>query len=176
MPLEEREMKEALKFAIKGLILQEVRVLQLKQAHCPSFILDEMARSIQEAKREIMGQVRFTHAKEKDILIKRLIIQSVNEEIDRAIQMRKNRCLRCIHMRFYDEERTAHLGLPVRASRAQIIGCDQFRPASEARCRHFTETTRAISLDDYLDEMALFYELREMFHRFEEIWKDYLTK
>lgn len=176
MPSEEREIKEALKFAIKGLILQEVRVLQLEQAPCPSFILDEMGRSIQEAKREIMGLVRFMHAQKRDMLIKRLIIQSVNEEIDQAIQMRKNRCLRCIHMRFYDEERTAHLGLPVRASQAQIIGCDQFRSASGARCRHFRETTRAISLDDYLDEMALFYELREMFDQFEEIWGDYLTR
>ena len=176
MPSEKRELREMLKFAIKGLILQEVRVLQLEQAHSPSFILDEMARSIQEVKREIMGMVRLMPAKERDILVKRLIIQSVNEEIDQAIQMRKNRCLRCIHMRFYDEERTAHVSLPVRTSRAMIIGCDQFRPASRVRCRRFIETTRAISLEDYLDEMALFYELKEMFDQFEEIWKNYLTR
>jgi len=176
MPSVKKELREALKFAIKGLILQEVRVLQLEQAHSPSFILDEMVRSIQEAKKEIVGLVRLMPVKERDILIKRLILQSVNEEIDQAIQMRKNRCLRCIHMRFYDEERTAHISLPVRTSRAQVIGCDQSRPASRARCRRFLETTRAISLEDYLDEMALFYELREMFDQFEEIWKNYLTK
>jgi len=176
MPSVKKELREALKLAIKGLILQEVRILQLEQAHSPAFILDEMARSIQEAKKEIMGMVRLMPVKERDIVIKRLILQSVSEEIDQAIQMRRNRCLRCIHMRFYDEERTAHISLPLRTSRAQIIGCDQSRPSSRARCRRFLETTRAISLEDYLDEMALFYELREMFGQFEEIWKNYLTR
>jgi hypothetical protein len=31
----------------------------------------------------------------------------------------------------------------------------------------------ATSLEQYLGEMALLYELREMFKKFEEIWGDY---
>ncbi len=48
-----------------------------------------MARSIQEAKRQVMALVRLMPPKERDALIKRLIRQSVDEEIDQAIQVRK---------------------------------------------------------------------------------------
>jgi hypothetical protein len=33
----------------------------------------------------------------------------------------------------------------------------------------------AASSDDYLNEMALLYEFKELINRIEEIWKDYLT-
>jgi hypothetical protein len=38
------------------------------------------------------------------------------------------------------------------------------------------EATRAVSLDDYLDEMALLYDLREILDDVDEIWMEYLTK
>jgi hypothetical protein len=38
------------------------------------------------------------------------------------------------------------------------------------------ETSQAISLEDYLNEMTLLHEFRELINRIEEIWKDYLTK
>ena len=175
MVSERKELREALKLAIKGLIIQEFRVLRLEQSYTPSFVRDEMAHSIQEAKREIIGLVRRIPSQERNALIKRFIRQSVDEEIDRAIQLRENRCLRCLHMRFYDEARNAHVRLPVGTRRARIVGCDQVRPAPRVRCQRFVEITRATSLGGYLDEMALLYELREMFDQFDEMW-DYLTR
>jgi hypothetical protein len=44
-----KELRGLLILAIKTLILQEVRVLQLEQVYTPSFVMDEMVRSIQEA-------------------------------------------------------------------------------------------------------------------------------
>jgi len=33
----------------------------------------------------------------------------------------------------------------------------------------------ANSIEDYLSEIAFFYEVKEMFYRFKEIWEDYFT-
>jgi hypothetical protein len=173
MPSEKKELREALKFEIKALILQEVRVLQLERAYTPSFIVDEMTRSIQEAKRQVISLVRLMPSKERNSLMRRLIRQSIDEEIDRAVQLRKNKCIRCIHGRFYDELGTAYMDLPVGLTRARTIGCDKLQPSLRKRCRRFVETSIAISLEDYLNEMALLYNLREMFERFQKIWEDY---
>jgi hypothetical protein len=35
--------------------------------------------------------------------------------------------------------------------------------------------SKAASLDQYLNEMTLLYEFRELIDRIEEIWKEYLT-
>lgn len=173
MPLNKKELREALRLAIKTLIIQEVRVLQLERATTPSFIIDEMARSIQEAKREIISLVRLMPSKERNVFIKRLIRQSIDEEIDQGVQVRKNKCFRCIHVRYFDEEGSPYVNLPIGIRQVQIMGCDEIRTASKGRCRRFVERARATSLEDYLSEMALFYELREMFKRFKEIWKEY---
>jgi len=173
MPLDKKDLREALRLAIKTLIIQEVRVLQLERAYTPSFIIDEMARSIQEAKREIISLVRLMPSKERNVLIKRLIRQSIDEEIDQGVQVRKNKCFRCIHVRYFDEEGSSYVNLSIGIRQVQIMGCDEIRTASKGRCRRFVERARATSLEDYLSEMALFYELREMFKRFEEIWRDY---
>ena len=169
----QRETKKALRMGIKALIIQEVRVLQLERAYTPSFISDEMARSIQEAKRQVILLVRLMPSKERNALIKRLIRQSIDEEIDQGIQVRKNKCIRCAHGRFYDELGTPHMNLPIRINRVQTIGCDKLQPSLRKSCRRFVETARATSIESYLDEMALLYELREMFERFNELWKDY---
>jgi hypothetical protein len=173
MPLNKKELREALRLAIKTLIIQEGRVLQLERTYTPSFIIDEMARSIQEAKREIISLVRLMPSKERNALIKRLIRQSVDEEIDQGVQVRKNKCFRCIHVRYFDEEGSPYANLPIGIIQVQIMGCDEIRTASKDRCRRFAERARATSLEDYLSEMALLYELREMFKRFEEIWREY---
>jgi len=173
MPPEKKELREVLSFGIKTLILQEVRVLQLERAYTPSFIVDEMARSIQEAKRQVISLVRLMPSKERNSLIKRLIRQSIDEEIDRTIQLRKNKCIRCIHGRFYDELGTAYMDLPIGLTRAKTVGCDKLRPSLRKRCRRFVETSMAISLENYLSEMTLLYELREMFERFQKIWEEY---
>jgi hypothetical protein len=168
----ERVLREALRIAIKALIIQEVRVLQLEQACSPAFIIDEMALSIQEAKRQVIDLVRFMPTKERNALIKRLIRQSVDEEIDRSIQVRKNRCLRCIHVRYFDEAGSPHVNLPIGTGRARVIGCEV---TSKVQCRSFSENAMATPIEEYLSEIAFFYEVKEMFDQFEEIW-DYLTK
>ncbi len=176
MPPNQRETKKALRMGIKTLIIQEVRVLQLERAYAPSFIIDEMARSIQEAKKQVISLVRLIPSKERNALIKRFIRQSIDEEIDQSIQVRKNKCIRCVHGRFYDELGTPHMNLPIGIIQVQTIGCDKVQPSLRRNCRRFVETARATSIENYLDEMALLYELREMFERFNEIWKEYFIK
>jgi len=176
MPSEKKELREVLRLGIKTLILQEVRVLQLERTYTPSFIFREMARSIQEAKRQVISLVRLMPSKERNSLIKRLIRQSIDEEIDRAIQLRENKCIRCIHGRFYDALGAAHMDLPIGINRAKTIGCDKLQPSLRKRCRRFVETSMAISLGDYLSETTLLYELREMFEGFQKIWEDYFIK
>jgi hypothetical protein len=173
MTPEEKELRNALRLAIKILIIREVRVLQLERAYAPSFIIYEMARSIQEAKRQVISLIRLMPSKERNVLIKRLIRQSIDEEIDQGVQVRKNKCFRCIHVRYFDEEGSSYVNLSIGIRQVQIMGCDEIRAASKGRCRRFVERARATSLEDYLSEMALFYELREMFKRFEEIWGEY---
>jgi hypothetical protein len=168
-----KEIRNALRMRIKTLIIQEVRVLQLERAYVPSFIIDEMAHSIQEAKRQIISLVRLIPSKERNVLIKRFIRQSIDEEIDQGIQVRKNKCIRCAHGRFYDEVGTPYVNLPIRITQVQTIGCDKLQPSIRKSCRRFVETARATSLEDYLDEMALLYEFRDMINRIEEIWKEY---
>jgi hypothetical protein len=176
MDIKRKELREALKLAIKGLIVQEVRVIQLHQSYPPRFILDEMAHSIEEAKRQVMALVRLMPPKEREALIKRLIHQSVDEEIDQSIRVRKKRCLRCIHVRYFDEAGLPHATLPVGEERAQVIGCEVISSPSGIECRNFDETPLAASIDDYLDEMSVLYEVKDMFDHIERIWEDYLTK
>ncbi len=171
-----KEIKEALKTGIKTLIIQEVRVLQLERAYVPSFIIDEMARSIQEAKRQVISLVRLMPSKERSTLIKRLIRQSIDEEIDQGIRARKNKCIRCVHGRFYDDLGTPYLNLPIGISQVQTIGCDKLQPGLRKSCRRFVEAAMAASLDDYLNEMTLLYEFRDVINRIEEIWEEYFIR
>jgi len=175
MVLKDKELREAVRLGIKTLIIQEVRLLRLERAFTPPLVMDEMARSIQETKKTIIQLTRAIKEKERTALLKRMIHQVVDEEIDRAIEWRKTRCIRCLHGRFYDETGTAHVNLPVR-TQAKTIGCDKFRPNLKNRCRRFVEISMADSLDHYLNEMTLLYEFREVIDQIEEIWKDYLTK
>ena len=175
MPIEKKELKETLKLGIKTLILQEVRLLRLERTFTPHIIIEEMSQSIQETKKTIIKLTRSMNNKERTALLKRMIRQAVDEEIDQAIQLRKTRCIRCLHGRFYDEEGTAHLNLPVGIHKAQTIGCDKLRPNLKKSCRRFMEISMAASLDNYLNEITFFYEFREILDRIKEIWKGYLT-
>ena len=103
-----------------------------------------------------------------------MIRQAVDEEIDRAIALRKARCIRCLHGRFYDETGTPYVNLPVKTG-AKTIGCDKLQPSLRKSCRRFVEMSMAASLDDYLNEITFLYEFRNVLNRIEEIWKDYLT-
>jgi hypothetical protein len=175
MPVKEKELKKAIKMGIKTLILQEVRLLRLERAFTPHVMIDEMSHSIQETKKMIIELTRSMDKKERTVLLKRMIRQAVDEEIDQAIELRKTKCIRCMHGRFYDEVGTAYVNLPVKA-RVETIGCDQLRPNLRKSCRRFVEISMAASLDDYLNEITFLYELREVLNQIEEIWKDYLVK
>jgi hypothetical protein len=175
MPVKDKALREAIKLGIKTLIVQEVRLLRLGHGFTPHIMMDEMARSIQETKKEIVKLTRTMAQKERTALLKRMMREAVDEEIDRAVELRKTRCVRCLHGRFYDEAGTAHVGLPVK-TRAETIGCDKLRPSLRKSCRRFVETSKAATLDQYLNEMTLLYEFRELTDRFEEIWKEYLTR
>ena len=174
MAPKEKEQRQALKMGIKTLILQEVRLLRLEHSFTPAIMVDEMSRSIQDTKKEIVKLVKPMAQKERAPLLKKMIRRAVDEEIDRAVQLRKVKCIRCLHGRFYDEAGTPHTSLPVKA-RAEIIGCDKLRPSLRKSCRRFVEMSMAGSLEDYLNEMTLLYEFRDVMDRIEEIWKDYLT-
>jgi hypothetical protein len=175
MPVRNKELRQAIKLGIKTLIIQEVRLLRLERSFTPHIIIDEMSDSIRDTKREIVKLTRAMDNKERSALLKKMIQQALDEEIDQAIELRKTRCIRCIHGRFYDEAGTAHVNLPVK-TRAETIGCDKLQPSLRKSCRRFVETSQAVSLEGYLNEMTLLYEFRELISRIEEIWKGYLTK
>ena len=175
MSPKEKELKEVLRLGIKTLIIQEVRLLRMEHSFTPPIIIDEISQSIQNTRKEIMKLAKSFVLEERTTLLKRMIRRAVDEEIDRAIELRKIRCIRCLHGRFYDEEGTAYVNLPLNA-RAEKIGCDKLRPSLRKSCRWFVETARATSLQDHLGEITLLYEFRDGINQIEEIWKDYLTK
>jgi hypothetical protein len=176
MESRKKELRDALKLAIKDLIIQEARKTQLEQSSLSPFVLDEMVRSIEEAKRQVIALVRLMRPRERETLIKRLIRQSVDEEIDQAIRVRQKRCFRCTHVRYFDEAGAPHVTFPIGEERARVIGCEMISSPSGVECRTFIESPLAVSIEDYLDEMSIFYEVRQMFDQFEEIWEDYLTR
>ena len=176
MDSRKKELREALKLVIKNLIIQEVRVIQLEQSSSPPFMIDEMIRSIEETKRQVTALVRLMRPRERESLIKRLIRQSVDEEIDQAIRVRRKRCFRCIHVRYFDESGASHSTFPIGEERARVIGCEMISSPSGVECRSFVESSLAISIGDYLDEMSTLCEVKEMFDQFERIWEEYLTR
>ena len=170
-----KEMKEALKSAVEHLVGQEIRLSQLGRAHSPPFILEELSVSVRESKKEVIDLTQSLAQKERTTLIKRMIREAMDEEIERTVQHRGIPCLRCGHLRYYDWELKPHENFPMGASRARAIGCDKLHPVSRVRCERFVETFGAVSVNDYIDEMTLLYELRDMFKRMRKIWEEYLT-
>jgi len=175
MPIQKKELKRAIKIGVKTLIIQEVRFLRLEHSVIPHMIIDQLSHSIRESKKEIVKLAKAMAQRERAAFLRKMIRQAVDEEIDQAIQLRKTRCIRCLHGRFYDEAGTAHVNLPVK-TRAQSIGCDKLRPSLRKSCRRFVEMSTATSLDQYLNEMTLLYEFRDVISRIEEVWRDYLAK
>ena len=172
MPVKDKELREAIRLGIRTLVIQEVRFLRLEHSFTPHIIIDEMSHSIQDTKKEIIKLAKAMAQRERAVLLKKMIRRAVDEEIDRAIELSKTKCIRCLHGRFYDEEGTAHANLPVK-TRAETIGCDKLRPSLRKSCRRFVEMSIATSLDQYLNEMTLLYEFRDVISRIEEVWKDY---
>ena len=184
-----RELREALKIVLKGLILQEIRRARLGLSSSsssppssppspspPPFVVDEMIRSIEEAKREVVALVRLMPTRERERLIKGLIHQSFDEEIDQAIRMRRRRCFRCVHLRYFDEGGSPHSSFPVGNERARVVGCEMISCPPGSECQRFVENPLAATVGDYLMGMSMLYDVKEMFDHIERIWEDYLTK
>ena len=141
-----------------------------------------MKRSIQEAKDRVRALTRSMDPHERNRLIKQIVDQSVEEEIDEAIEARKNKCLRCIHIRYFDETGEAHPDLPhgvggegtCDVSALQI--CCENPPIPGGSCEKFTEKLSALPLEEYLGEIRFFYVVREMLDRLDEIWEEYLNR
>jgi hypothetical protein len=172
MAVKDRELTKTIKLGIKALIFQEVRLSQLEHSFTPQIIIDEMSQSLQETKREIVRLTKTIARKERANLLKRMVHQAVNEEIDRAIELRKTKCIRCLHGRFYDEAGMDYVNLPINI-RAETIGCDKLRPSLRKSCRRFVEVSTASSIGQYLNGITLLYEFRELIDQVDEIWEDY---
>ncbi len=172
----DQEWINLLKLGVKALVFQEVRVYRMEKLHTPEILLDEISHSIEEIKKEIVQIVRDLDHQERATLLKTMIQEAIDEEIDHSIQFREKKCLRCIHGRFYDGTGTSFSDLPVDGNLPEGIGCDQFQPAYQKACQRFVEVTPAHSFDEYLDQLTFLYEVREWFDQIEEIWDDYFIK
>jgi len=173
--MQKKELRQALRIGMKALVLQEVRLLRMERSDTPHFVIETMSKSIQETKKRIINLTRGMEERERTSLLKRMIRQAVDEEIDHAIELRKTRCLRCFHMRFYDETGTAHTRLPAGRDVAYnissiTIGCDTVRPDLRKKCVRFEQNVRAALIDDCLNEVTLLYEVRELLSRVKEVW------
>jgi hypothetical protein len=175
MTTKRRKAPDALEPTIKVLILQEVRLLQMGLSIVPPVVVEEISRSIQEAKREISGMVGRISGEERNALIKKMLRHSLDEEIERAIELRQNRCLRCVHARYHDVQGAHHADLPTGGIQIHGIGCDVDGQTPGIHCTHYSLSAGGISLGSYLEQMTFLYKLREMFDEMDEIW-DYLTK
>ena len=171
-----KESKEGLRSVIEHLVGQEIRLSQLNRVHSPPFLLEELSVSIKESKKEAALLTESLTQKERATLIKRMIREAVEEEIERTVQHRGNPCLRCGHLRYYDSELNPHETFPTGTRRTMAIGCDRLQTVSRVRCERFIETPGTLSVLDYVDEMALLYEVREMFRKMREIWEEYLMR
>ena len=169
-------MIEALRLSIKQLIFQEVRLLRMEQVHCPSFIVQEMTQFIREGKGRVVTLVQSLEPEKRKELIRRIIDESVDEEIDLTIETRGNKCLRCIHTAYFDDTGKGFRRLPRKSGPIQSLRCEKIPPARGIRCQHFKERWRVQSLGDYLSEVNFLYEVKEMFDRFDEIWEEYLAR
>ena len=178
----ENEFNDSLRSAIRVLVIHEVRYLRTEETYPSPFLLREMKRSIQEAKDRVRVLTRSMDPLERNRLIKQIVDQSVEEEIDEAIEARKNKCLRCIHIRYFDETGEAHPDLPHGVDRegtcdvSALQICCENPPIPGGSCEKFTEKLSALPLEEYLGEIRFFYVVREMLDRLDEIWEEYLNR
>ncbi len=167
---------EALRSIIRALVVQEVRILRTKQACSSSFVLSEMKQSIHDTKKRVADLVGRMDSSRRNRLIKKIVDQSVEEEIEQAIERRKDKCLRCVNIRYFDETGTGHVHVPSGShAPAVTIGCEH-PSLPGTSCVGFIEKLDAVPIEEYITEVALLYEVKEMFDEIEEIWDEYLNK
>jgi len=88
----DKELKKTLYILIKRLINQEVRFLRLKQIFIPEILIDEISRSIEDTKDEVARLMRGLSFDEREALLHKMLKEAVDDEIEKAIAFRKNRC------------------------------------------------------------------------------------
>ncbi len=170
MATRNREEKTALQRGIKALVLQELRLLRMEEGILPAFLADAMRESIEETRRTLHELLSGMDEREKRRLLRKMVRQAVDEEIDQVVELRRAKCLRCSHRRFYDEAGVSHRRLPAgaritgRVSRI-VIGCDQARPDLRKKCTRFLEVRSFGSADQVVDEIDLLYEIRKALDR-----------
>ncbi len=169
-----KDLRNSLKPAVENLVCQETRLIHFKRMGAPSFVMDGTVETIKELKRELVDLMQPVVQSERPGLVKEMIGEAVEEEIERTVQLRGNPCLRCTHLRYYDWEMNPYEEFPMGTNPAKAIGCDELQTVSRVRCERFVETPGAVSAEEYIEEMNLLYELREMFQEMKEIW-EYLT-
>ncbi len=174
MDPKKRELRDSLKPSVENLVCQETRLIHFRRMGAPSFVMEGTLETIKELKRELVSLMQTVAQPERPGLVKEMIGEAVEEEIERTVRQRGNPCLRCSHLRYYDSEMNPHEEFPMGANPAKAIGCDELHAVSRVRCERFIETPGAVSDEEYIDEMNLLYELREMFQEMKEIW-EYLT-
>jgi len=172
--LGKKPAEEALRATVDNLVRQEVRLLHLERLGAPSFVLGELTTTIREMKRELINLIDCLPQRKGDGLIKRMIREALEEEIERTVEQRGKPCLRCGRLRYYDSELTPHFRFPVGTRPARALGCDQLSDFSGVRCERFVETRGRISTVGYIEELNLLYEVRDRFKRMKEIGKGYL--
>lgn len=163
---------ERLSRDIKGLVLQELRLLRLKQTISPEILINEISRSIEDTKARIVRLTRNINFKQREGLLRQMLLDAIDEEIERAVKLRSKRCLRCIHVRFYDDSESSYEMLPSDNGLIEMIGCNHHSCSSEIKCERFIEISSS-NLENYLNDLALLYELREWIEQIEEIWQKY---
>ncbi len=168
------ELEAALKPAVENLVYQEIRLIYVGRMGTPSIVVEGITETVKDLKREVVNLTQSITQKERASLIKKMIREAVEEEIERTVQHRGNPCLRCSHLRYYDWEMNPHQEFPTGARQARAIGCDQLQAVSRVRCERFVETLGAISITDHVEAMTILYELRETFKKMKEIWEGYL--
>jgi hypothetical protein len=173
MRSETQDVRLVLKLGVRALVRQEVRLLRLETGLAPPIVIHQITQSIDETKEEIASLARSLAQQERESLLKGMIRETIDEEIDNAIALRQKGCVRCAHRRFYDDQGKAHVALP-RETEPEGIGCEVVQPGLRETCRRFVQVSTASSVEDYLHEITLLYQFRDVLDEIKRLWEDYL--
>lgn len=171
----EKGFSSTLRKDVKRLVLQEIRLSRSKQTFSQDIIINEISRSIEDTKAGIVRLTRSISFKQREKLLRQMLMDAIDEEIDRAVKFRSFRCLRCIHVRFYDNAESSYEILPSKNDLIKTIGCDHDSCSSELKCERFVEISSS-NLENYLNDIVLLYEFREWINQIDELWQKYFLK
>jgi len=122
-------------------------------------MVEEVVFSIRQSKRQVLSLLRPMAPGERAALVRRMIREAMDEEIEQAIRVRKNRCLRCVNVRYYDRTGTAFVNLPVGFFRRRALGVTRYGPPGWS-ADDFSKEEGPLPLR-LSGEITLLYELRK---------------